>query len=199
MTKKIGEKAVGRPREFNEEQVLSAVIDVFWSKGYEAASLTDLCQATGLHKGSLYQAFGDKRQLFLTALEHYSEREFNQVMTALSDSATPLQNLRAVIEKILYVSADEKGCLAVNSMAELAPHDEVVKGALQKFGIKRLQALTELIGQAQQAGEIRPELKPDKLAMQAMFSITGALTITKGFLPKDLVLEVLNDLISSWC
>ena len=52
-------RSVGRPREFDEERALEAAMDEFWKKGYESTSLNDLCCCTGLHKGSLYQAFGD--------------------------------------------------------------------------------------------------------------------------------------------
>lgn len=54
---------VGRPRQFDEEQVLDAAMKAFWAKGYESTSLADLVEVTGLHKGSLYQAFGDKHTL----------------------------------------------------------------------------------------------------------------------------------------
>ena len=58
-------RPVGRPREFDEATVLVAAMEAFWRHGYEATSLADLCRYTGLNKGSLYQAFGDKHQLFM--------------------------------------------------------------------------------------------------------------------------------------
>ena len=63
-------RSVGRPREFDEDAVLTAAMDAFWRQGYEATSLSDLCACTGLHKGSLYQAFGGKHELFMKSLEH---------------------------------------------------------------------------------------------------------------------------------
>ena len=59
MAQKATSRSVGRPREFDEEAALEAAMDAFWAKGYEATSMADLCNCTGLHKGSLYQAFGD--------------------------------------------------------------------------------------------------------------------------------------------
>ena len=73
MAQKLTSRSVGRPREFDEEAALEAAMDAFWAKGFEATSMTDLCNCTGLHKGSLYQAFGDKHTLFLKALKHLSE------------------------------------------------------------------------------------------------------------------------------
>ncbi len=72
-------RPVGRPREFDEDSVLEAAMEVFWRKGYEATSLADLCDCTGLHKGSLYQTFGSKHDLFMKALKHYIDRQFAQV------------------------------------------------------------------------------------------------------------------------
>ena len=62
-------------------------MDAFWAKGYEATSMADLCTCTGLHKGSLYQAFGDKHSLFMNALKHYSDREFREVAAVAFQSS----------------------------------------------------------------------------------------------------------------
>ena len=62
---------MGRPREFEIEDALDAAAKAFWSQGYEATSLEDLMKATGLHKGSLYKAFGCKHDLFKSSLEYY--------------------------------------------------------------------------------------------------------------------------------
>ena len=72
-------REVGRPREVDEDAVLEAARDAFWQKGYEATSLADLCQCTGLHKGSLYQSFGDKHALFMRALQRYAQAQFSEV------------------------------------------------------------------------------------------------------------------------
>ena len=74
---------VGRPRQFDEEQVLDAAMKAFWANGYEATSLADLVSVTGLHKGSLYQAFGDKHSLFVQTLNRY-------LQNTRSISSTPL-------------------------------------------------------------------------------------------------------------
>ena len=67
---------MGRPREFAEATVLDVAMDLFGQQGYKATSVTDLCAATGLHKASLYQAFGNKHQLFLRSLQHYTKQSF---------------------------------------------------------------------------------------------------------------------------
>ena len=189
---------MGRPREFDEDTALEAVMNVFWRKGYEATSLADLCACTGLHKGSLYRAFGDKHQLFLRALRHYAEVEFRGVVAAASRSDSPLANIKAAVRKICDDAGQDKGCLMINSLVELAPHDPEVKTALKSFGEQRLRAMTDLIGAARRCGEIRAELEPHKLARQLMMTLAGSAAMIKGFLSRKEVAETLDDLVDSW-
>ncbi len=198
MTEALLQRSVGRPREFDEEAVLEAAMDAFWQHGYEATSLTDLCACTGLHKGSLYQAFGDKHNLFMRALKHYSDREFHEVMAATTATASPLGKVKAAVAKICTDAGNEKGCLVINSMVELAPHDPEVKTALQSFGELRLRAMTEMITAAREASEIRPELEPSKLARQLMITLAGAAALGKGLLGADEIRETVDDVIDSW-
>ncbi len=173
-------------------------MDAFWAKGYEATSMADLCNCTGLHKGSLYQAFGDKHTLFMDALAHYANAEFDATTAVLSDSNSALENLRAVVSKVCEDAAGEKGCLMINSMVELAPHDPAVKAALQGFGQQRMQAITEMIANAQALGEISTTREPQRLARQLMMTMAGGAAMVKGLLPPEDFVETMNDLIDSW-
>ena len=191
-------RSVGRPREFDEESVLEAAMDVFWQKGYEATSLADLCEATGLHKGSLYQAFGDKHQLFMQALSHYSEKEFQSVMAIVSDSKSPLENIKTVVYAVANMADEAHGCLIINSMVELAPHDEEVRAAVHSFAERRLKAMIKMIGAAQKTGEIRSELDAMMLARQLLMTLAGAAAVVKGVLKSNEIIGVLDTMIDSW-
>lgn len=191
-------RSVGRPREFDEEKVLEAAMDAFWSKGYEATSMADLCDCTGLHKGSLYQSFGDKHALFMRALHHYSDKEFRETMAVVKSSASPLQNMRAIMHKVCEGADECKGCLVINSMVELAPHNEDVKAAVNSFGEKRLHFMAEMIGEAQKAGEIRAELQPEKLAAQLMVTMAGLAATSKSFMGSKEGVEILDHTIDLW-
>ena len=191
-------RSVGRPREFDETAALEAAMDAFWQKGYESTSLSDLCTCTGLHKGSLYQAFGDKHELFMRALTHYAQSEFDEVMAVVQQQESALGRVRAAVGKICDDAGNEKGCMMINSMVELAPHDPEVKAALKQFGEQRLGAMTQMIAEAQQAGEIRAELRPDELARQLMITLAGAAAMVKGFLGPDEILAVVDNVITSW-
>jgi len=198
MAKTLTGRPVGRPREFDEEKVLAAAMGAFWRKGYEATSLADLTECTCLNKASLYRVFGDKHQLFMAALKNYADIEFRETTAVISESASPLTNLRAVVQKVCEDAGSDKGCLMINSMVETAPHDAEVKQLLQEFGTQRLQAVQGMIAQAQAAGEIRAELDPHKLAVSLMIAFAGSAAMIKGFMPGEQIVENLKDLIESW-
>ena len=198
MAQKATTRPVGRPREFDEEAALEAAMDAFWAKGYEATSMTELCNCTGLHKGSLYQAFGDKHQLFMDALKHYADSEFREVAAVAFQSDSPLENIRAAMNKICEDAGQEKGCLVINSMVELAPHDPDVKAAVRSFAEQRLRVMADMIGKAQELGEISVKQEPAKLARQLMMTLAGGAVMAKGLIEADDIRETLSDLIDSW-
>lgn len=173
-------------------------MDAFWRKGYEATSLTDLCTCTGLHKGSLYQAFGDKHQLFMRSLKHYADRTFSETAAVAFQSDSPLENIRAVMHKVVNDAVEDQGCLMINSLVELAPHDPEVKAALKKVIEQRLRMMTDLVTSAQRAGEIRSDQDPARLARQFMVTLAGVATTVKGFMGTEQAHEVIDDMLVSW-
>ena len=191
-------RPVGRPREFDESRVLEAAMNAFWRKGYEATSLVDLTTVTGLNKASLYRVFGDKHRLFLAALQNYADVEFRETTAVISPVATPLENIRAVVQRICDDAGSEKGCMMINSMVELAPHDPEVKDLLRRFGEQRLDALRDMLARAQAAGEIRADLDPERLARSLMIALAGSAAMVKGFMPGEAIVENLDTLIDSW-
>lgn len=125
---------MGRPREFDEDEVLERVMSLFWAQGYEATTMSHLLQATGLAKGSLYQAFGDKERLFLKALRRYLERGRQDLRNCLSRADSGYEGLRSwLLENARPTLAQgvRTGCMAVNSAVELAPHNAEVRKILR--------------------------------------------------------------------
>jgi len=191
-------RSVGRPREFDEERALEAAMDEFWKKGYESTSLNDLCCCTGLHKGSLYQAFGDKHQLFMRSLNHYAEREFKEVAAVAFEQGSPLDSIRALVRTVCDHAAEGRGCLMINSLVELAPHDTQVREMLAKEGQRRIQVMAELLTRAQQQGQIRAELDPTRLAQQLMVGLAGSAALVKGLITTEEVMDLLESMIDLW-
>jgi TetR/AcrR family transcriptional repressor of nem operon len=192
------QRCVGRPREFEEDRVLDAAMNIFWNQGYEGTSLKDLCSATGLHKGSLYQAFGDKHQLFLKSLKYYMEQSFKEVAASAYLHDSPMANLRSLLKEIKIKCIEGEGCMVINSLVEMAPHDQEVKQMIDQSYAMTQRFLTDLIDRAQRDGEITIKQGPDRLAAVLMVTLAGLAATVKGFSNTDHVSYVLEDVLSSW-
>lgn len=192
------QRCVGRPREFEEDRVLDAAMNIFWNQGYEGTSLKDLCSATGLHKGSLYQAFGDKHQLFLKSLKYYMEQSFKEVAASAYLHDSPMANLRSLLKEITTKCIKGEGCMVINSLVEMAPHDQEVKQMIDQSYAMKQRFLTDLIDRAQRDGEITIKQDPDRLAAVLMVTLAGLAATVKGFSNTHHVSYVLEDVLSSW-
>ena len=179
----------GRPRQFDTENVLEAAMHAFWAKGYEATSLADLMDATGLHKGSLYQAFGDKHTLFLQSLQHYLADMRQQTRTLLKIASTPLDGILAVSHALIDMVDTEshipKGCMAVNALVELAPHDPDVKRILEDHLNAMRTSLEQAVMHAQDEGQITKTRPATLITSLMMTFMAGLATHMKGSVTKN--------------
>ena len=179
---------VGRPREFDVDQALDAAMRAFWAKGYEATSLADLMSVTGLHKGSLYQAFGDKHSLFVLALQRYLGDMRRQKNELLSQAPTPLDGMRSVMHRMIDIADSDcacpKGCMAINSLVELAPHDAKVQEIMADHMQSMRSSLEETVADAQLAGQVG-QGRPAELITAMLFTFLAGLgTRMRGHLSK---------------
>jgi TetR/AcrR family transcriptional regulator, copper-responsive repressor len=136
-------RARGRPRSFDRDAALEAAMGVFWQKGYEAASISDLTGAMGINPPSLYAAFGDKERLFLAAVERYLEERRRSCPYAEEPTA------RESMERLLTYMAHEltepchpRGCLMMMAAATTGSASEVVHKALaheRSWGRERIR------------------------------------------------------------
>ncbi|NIW25596.1 MAG: TetR family transcriptional regulator, partial [Gammaproteobacteria bacterium] len=165
------------PREFDVDEALEAAMDAFWAKGYEATSLTDLMAATGLHKGSLYQAFGDKHSLFLESLKRYLSQMRQTEHAEFAKADTPAEGLRRVAHSLVDLVDDDsdppRGCMAVNALVEMAPHDPDVQAILSDHVGRMRATIEEAIAQAQADGDIDDSRPPSLLAGMLMTFVSG--------------------------
>jgi TetR/AcrR family transcriptional repressor of nem operon len=116
---------MARPREFDEGAALDAAVECFWRRGYEATSLRDLTASMGLTAPSLYNAFGDKEELFARALDRYLDRTTRDRLRRLEETHAPKEALHRFFGEIVEHSINDrqrKGCFLVNSALEVAPH-----------------------------------------------------------------------------
>jgi len=162
----------GRPREFCVDQALAAALGVFWSKGYEGASMTDLTQAMGITKPSLYAAFGNKESLFHKALDLYEREKLEYTRVALEQPTA-----RAVAEYFMrgaidaqMSSCDPKGCLGVISATACGAEAESIKADVIQRRASSQAALVERFEQAKRDGEL-----PEHIDAQGLTSYLYAL------------------------
>ena len=116
---------MARPREFDEEAVLDAAVQCFWSRGFEATSVRDLAGSMGITGASLYNAFGDKRSLYRKALDHYVENSITDRIRRCADKA-PRAAIAGFFAEILARSLSDpehKGCMLVNAALDVTPDD----------------------------------------------------------------------------
>jgi len=131
---------MARPREFDEEAVLDAAMRCFWARGYESTSVKDLIETTGLTAASLYNAYGDKRAMFRTALDRYIESSIG-VRLRRCEALPPRDAIRSFFDDILRRSLgdrDRKGCMIVNSALEMAPRDQEFRESIVET-LKRIE------------------------------------------------------------
>ncbi|MCA8925224.1 MAG: TetR/AcrR family transcriptional regulator [Planctomycetes bacterium] len=157
----------GRPRGFEPEQVVDGAVELFWSRGYEGTRVPDLVRELGICRQSLYATFGDKRALFLCALERYGERRSEPLRRLLEAQGSPLANVRAVVQSWAEAHARDcggRGCMVVRAIAELDPEDRELSELTSRLVEQLEQSFLEALTRAQRAGELGGELAPQRLA-----------------------------------
>jgi TetR/AcrR family transcriptional regulator, transcriptional repressor for nem operon len=174
---------MARPRKFDEGDVVAAVRDEFWNRGYAATSVDDLSAATGLGKGSLYGAFGDKHSLYLRALDDYIASSLDDVRVSLRDPRYSAYDRlsRHIRGQVKAIAADtgRRGCLMAKSAAELGA-DDTVESRVQRAYSAWRDELTACIKEAQRDGTIAAEQNARALASMLLAFLRGQEALHKG-------------------
>jgi TetR/AcrR family transcriptional repressor of nem operon len=173
-----------RPRKFDETDVVAAARDEFWSRGYAATSIDDLTSATGLGKGSLYGAFGDKHGLFLRALDDYIVDALDSVRGQLRDPTYSAYDrlTRHIRAQAKAIAADKvrRGCMMAKSAAELSATDGTVEREVERAYATWATELADCIKEAQRDGTIDKKQDPQALAMTVLAFMRGQESLHKG-------------------
>jgi TetR/AcrR family transcriptional regulator, copper-responsive repressor len=158
----------GRPRSFDTDQVLESVRDTFWRYGYAGTSMDQLAAATGLHKPSLYGAFGDKKKLYLAALDNY----LADVRAEFAEAAVIpdlFESLRAMtewsIDKFMGKEEVGAGCFMMTTAMPETNEDPEISRVVRESMDSLDRALVRRFERAIEAGQISPQADPRALAM----------------------------------
>jgi len=191
---------MGRPREFDIDEALERAMQVFWERGYEGVSLTDLTKAMGITKPSLYAAFGDKKELFRRALERYTEGPADYGTRALEEPTA-----RGVAEAVLHGAVRTTtrpgcpaGCLGVqvalaSSEAGRPAHEMLVEW--RNDGALRLE---ERFRRAVDEGDLPHDADPRRLARYLMTVTFGIAVQAASGLGRDELQDIADTALESW-
>jgi len=179
---------------FDREAVINNVIKLFWAKGYDATSMQDLVDATGLNRSSIYNSFGDKFQLFMEALSHYRLHQANQIEELIKSGKSPKQALKTLFMNIKESVEDSKnnyGCFITKCTSELSTNPEV-KRVLEDNKVQMIELFEKLLIEAQKSGEIKSDKDMRSLALY-LFSNLQGLRVTSLLLHDSADIEGVTD------
>lgn len=174
---------MARPREFDEEQALDAAMQVFWEKGFEATSLSDLTARMGIQRPSIYSTFGDKKGLFEAALRKYTSSHAAYVRNKLHNNPSVKEAFRGFFENMVakeYGQHPNWGCFCINSMVELSPHDEKFEILTREHQMYLSVIFQETIDRGLRSGELDPAINAKSLAQTLVISLIGLTVIMKS-------------------
>jgi AcrR family transcriptional regulator len=171
----------GRPREFDADEALAAALHVFWTRGYEGASLTELTDAMGITRPSLYACFGNKEALFRKALDLYEQEKLAYMQTALEAPTA-----RGVAERLLRGAlaqqsggCDPKGCLGVISSVACSVEAESIKAEVVARRASSMVALVRRFERAKEEGDLPGHVEADALTRYVLALLQG-LSVQSG-------------------
>ena len=172
----------GRPREFEPDEIMDKIMGVFWKKGYEGTSLSDLMEATGLKKGSLYAAFGDKQAMYLESLAAYENAAVQGAVTMLTGTGTPRERITRFLNAPIEAAWDHgdfRGCFLCNASTDRASLDADVARAVRTGFERMARALTLALTEADPA---RPA---EGRALVLLSIYSGLRGMARAGLPRD--------------
>ncbi|MGE7926234.1 TetR/AcrR family transcriptional regulator [Lysinibacillus xylanilyticus] len=174
---------MARTREFDEEKVLEAAMQLFWEKGYEATSLSDLTARMGIQRPSIYSTFGDKKELFEAALRRYTTSRAADIRARLQSHTTVKQAFAIFFEEVIaaeYTKDLSNGCFCINTMVELAPHDERFEILTREHQLYLAVIFQETIERGIQSGELEEGTDAKSIAQALIVALIGLTVMMKS-------------------
>jgi TetR/AcrR family transcriptional repressor of nem operon len=188
-----------RPKEFNPDDALDKAMQVFWHQGYEATSMEDLLTAMNLNRGSLYDTFGDKRQLFLKVIDRYCHGFVSEKFSLLDQPGPVLPTLRRFIHGMIegaLADPQRRGCLIANTVMELSPHEKEIAGTLRQALKMAEDTFFKVLARAKQQGELKHDKDPRALARFLTTMMQGTIVMIKSGASADVVKQTAETALS---
>jgi AcrR family transcriptional regulator len=193
-------RGLGRPRSFNTEEALDSAMQVFWRKGYEGASLSDLTAAMGINRPSLYAAFGDKEALFRKVLDRYNNGPAAFVCRALNQPSA-----RRAIERLMNGTVDmatgsghPPGCLFVQGALACSEGAQAIRNDLILRRKAAQKAILQRLKRAQREGDLAASANPAELARYIVTVLQGIAVQAAGGARKNELRRVIQTALRAW-
>ncbi|HQS70493.1 MAG: TetR family transcriptional regulator [Novosphingobium sp. 17-62-8] len=189
----------GRPREFCLDEALGAALRVFWAKGYEGASLTDLTESMGITRPSLYAAFGNKETLFRQTLDRYEHDKLAYIGEAMKEPSA-----RAVAAYLLHGAVDtatgneSRGCMGVISSVACQSVEPSIRDDVNRRAESAKQLIVDRMQQAINAGEFVVPTKADAITRYLMAVMQGISVQAQSGATRAELLDVAEAALSAW-
>ena len=184
---------MSRSKEFDEGTVLLKAMVLFWRNGYEKTSMQDLVDDMNIHRRSIYDTFGDKKSLFLRALQLFEESTERRMKQTIKPIQSVKSSIRELFEMIVF-PIDERppGCLIVNTAIEMTSHEPEIAARINKSFLKTEALILELLVQGQMSGEISDQLEVEKVASSIHNSLIGLRVLAKTTDDKEKLQNIMD-------
>jgi TetR/AcrR family transcriptional repressor of nem operon len=175
---------VARTKEFDPDAALQAALELFWRRGYEATSMSDLVAHLGIGRASIYATFGNKHELYLKALDRYDRTGLPPILQELSQPGPALPAVRTLVRRYAAEAADARerlnGCMITNAASELAPHDRATARHVERNWDQLETVLHSALVRAQAQGELPAGRDPLALARMLLVLLQGLRVVGKA-------------------
>ncbi|AQS69723.1 TetR/AcrR family transcriptional regulator [Streptomyces pactum] len=175
---------MARTKEFDPDAALRAALELFWRRGYEATSMSDLVGHLGIGRASIYATFGNKRELYLKALERYEQGLLPELLEELARPGPALPGVRSLVRRYAAEATAaelrERGCFVTNTAAELAPHDQVAARRVERNWDQLETVLHSALVRARAQGELPAGRDPLTLARMLLVLLQGLRVVGKA-------------------
>jgi TetR/AcrR family transcriptional repressor of nem operon len=189
---------MARIKEFDEDVVLDKAVALFWSKGYNGTSAQDLVDHLGISRSSLYATYGDKRTLFVKALQRYHDKQSAAFVKMVRASGNAGEKIAAIFRALVKESMDSSipyGCFMVNAAVELAPHDPEIAAMVKSDARDAEEVLTLAIREGQDFGEFSNPNSAQSLARFLFNNISGMRVAARAGATKEQLDDIIKNLL----
>ncbi|MGX6444378.1 TetR/AcrR family transcriptional regulator [Neobacillus sp. K501] len=184
---------MARKKEFDEDAALLKAMRLFWEQGYEKTSMQELVSHMGVHKGSMYDTFGDKKSLYIKTLKRYSIMLEEMVKQRMADTHSAKEAIRVLFEIAIQPQEEvPQGCLLVNTAVELAIHDSEAIDWVHLRWTTTEELFQDIIVKGQQSGEFSKTFNPEELSSYLLNALIGLRVMVKTISDKDKLRQIIE-------